>query len=411
MSSRPDIPSLTGIRFAAAFCILLNHLLLGFFPSGQFPQMAPGLASAGSIGMSLFFVLSGFIIHYNYARFLRPFSLPAFYDFLSARIARLYPLLVAFVLFEYFTEEYILYASPTDQNIHARALSWFLTFSQSWWYRRLSDSVSLTYAFHNSSITWSISTEFLLYLFYPVLLLLFLGDSDSRARRYIKVLAVGAAACGGLWWLRIHPDVIDRWGSGMFGPTVARDLAGQHSFWAWFIFPSPFVRLPEFLLGACCAHLYLEQLQRPQVFIQDRVWGGLMLAAALHVGASIMLPVQFRRGLDDFNATVGYLPSISVLLLGCAFAPTQWVPRLLSSRILVWGGEASYSVYLIHIVLYSRFRANSFVSAEMSAIRAAGTMLLIIFIARALYETLERPARSGARRVLRSLAEYPSRPR
>jgi len=50
------------------------------------------LVKPASIGMSLFFVLSSFVIHYNYFNRLKNFDGRQLHDFYTGRIARLFPL-------------------------------------------------------------------------------------------------------------------------------------------------------------------------------------------------------------------------------------------------------------------------------------------------------------------------------
>lgn len=82
--------SLPFVFFAAIFVVLF-HYSEGVIPFG--PQL-----SSGYLGVDLFFVLSGFILMYNYAD--KATTQPAFYRvFLNARIARIYPaFILAFVL-------------------------------------------------------------------------------------------------------------------------------------------------------------------------------------------------------------------------------------------------------------------------------------------------------------------------
>ena len=67
--NREEVPGLTGLRFVAAFSVLLAHsfavLMRGHL--ADMPQLNWFTQAAG-FGMTLFFVLSGFVIHYNYAR-------------------------------------------------------------------------------------------------------------------------------------------------------------------------------------------------------------------------------------------------------------------------------------------------------------------------------------------------------
>src|SRR4029077_15043549 len=63
-----DLPPLTGLRFFAAFFVFVGHAtpMMLKFTSG--PQPVIDVTNCLiEVGMELFFVLSGFVIHYNYA--------------------------------------------------------------------------------------------------------------------------------------------------------------------------------------------------------------------------------------------------------------------------------------------------------------------------------------------------------
>jgi peptidoglycan/LPS O-acetylase OafA/YrhL len=61
---RPEIPSLTGLRFCAVALVLWAHTVTGFFMPAGLPFLGTA-PTTGYLGMTLFFVLSGFVIHYN----------------------------------------------------------------------------------------------------------------------------------------------------------------------------------------------------------------------------------------------------------------------------------------------------------------------------------------------------------
>ena len=87
--------------------------------------------------MTLFFVLSGFVIHYNYnATIVRPGGLRLFF---VARFARLYPLFILMFLFD-FAYTGLTARSACGQigapDEHWLALPFYLTFTQSWALRR-----------------------------------------------------------------------------------------------------------------------------------------------------------------------------------------------------------------------------------------------------------------------------------
>jgi peptidoglycan/LPS O-acetylase OafA/YrhL len=65
LHSRPQIPALTGLRFFAAFFILWQHSIR-WIAQFQNADVYSSFGFLGVPGMSLFFVLSSFVIHYNY---------------------------------------------------------------------------------------------------------------------------------------------------------------------------------------------------------------------------------------------------------------------------------------------------------------------------------------------------------
>src|ERR1700728_3209603 len=65
-----DIPSLTGFLRVAACSVLLAHAWLFSFVWDGVRTFEPAAQRLSHFGMTLFFVLSGFVIEYNYAALL-----------------------------------------------------------------------------------------------------------------------------------------------------------------------------------------------------------------------------------------------------------------------------------------------------------------------------------------------------
>jgi len=91
------VPALTGARFVAAASVLLGHFFFAVsFSDATFNKSMSVIALPG---MSLFFVLSGFVLYLNYSHFFVPGNmLSGLREFAVARFARLFPLYFLFML-------------------------------------------------------------------------------------------------------------------------------------------------------------------------------------------------------------------------------------------------------------------------------------------------------------------------
>jgi peptidoglycan/LPS O-acetylase OafA/YrhL len=61
---RRDLPALTGIRFFAAWYVVLFHALPGLARRYPVPKLLATFLSNGYLAVGLFFLLSGFILTY-----------------------------------------------------------------------------------------------------------------------------------------------------------------------------------------------------------------------------------------------------------------------------------------------------------------------------------------------------------
>src|SRR4051794_18365339 len=85
---RPPLRALTGLRFVAALQVLLYHV---YAPgSASAPGWVRALAGSGYVGVGLFFVLSGFVLAYNYLEPMEAGEVSP-REFWAARLARIYP--------------------------------------------------------------------------------------------------------------------------------------------------------------------------------------------------------------------------------------------------------------------------------------------------------------------------------
>jgi peptidoglycan/LPS O-acetylase OafA/YrhL len=84
---RPTINPLTSLRGIAALLVVVNHMTLLMLPLGLTPAK-PALTKTGILGMTTFFVLSGFVMYYNYAHRIAANRSEGILQFVFARVAR-----------------------------------------------------------------------------------------------------------------------------------------------------------------------------------------------------------------------------------------------------------------------------------------------------------------------------------
>lgn len=393
-AARPDVPMLTGIRFWAAFFVLLNHLLLGFVSRGNvnFGKM---LSMSGVLGMDLFFVLSGFIIHYNYSAKISG-SARSFYDFFVARIARLYPLYIFMFAIDFLL--CITKRGGMNPVELVRLLPSFLSLSQTWYYAQVANGTPLYFVFPRASITWSISTEMLMYFMYPVFWLFFLRRTYTW--RQVVLLAFPAL----LLMAAVPPALgrmgaIDRLGLLWFGKGATTEAAGEFSFAFWLTFFSPYVRIFQFACGALVADVFIK-LRNVAIGNTERIAGQLMVAMSLLFIGTTFLPASIEVPVvSAIKNAFGYTLPIAILLFfGVRHARSIWT-KFMSWKGFVSLGERSYSIYLSHIFIYTAvplMPASNFW-------RVVVAWVVVFGFSKILYRCIEVPGRTKMRQMLRGL--------
>jgi peptidoglycan/LPS O-acetylase OafA/YrhL len=401
---RPDVPALTGLRFLAAFAVLLAHGLAAIVADNAPPQGAVyWLMQASGFGMTLFFVLSGFVIHYNYAGLVTVGGLRGIAAFFWARFARLYPLfLLMMLVYVLVSQRHVAYWTGRPEEIGAifQALPYFLLSIQSWIYKVIDGGWLIDAIRGGSPPTWSISTEWFFYLAYPCIAWLIL-----RARRPAVILLVA-----GLWcvvWTAFSTGLYDRiphidaWAVARFGP-IAGVQNQEGSFVRWLLYVSPYLRIGEFVLGAITAQLYVALRSRNVTRRENAVGGAVFWAAALSV-----LLINYLAYSPDVPLTIfrkmswnfALAPSVALLVF-CAARYQSAALRLLTSRPAIALGEASYSIYLVHsIVLISAVKLTGSAAhgVAYNVAKLIVLMAIVVAISLLLYAYYEAPARRWLR--------------
>jgi peptidoglycan/LPS O-acetylase OafA/YrhL len=354
---RQDIPALTGLRGAAALWVAAYHLLL---PAGFVTGAAAAILGRGYLAVDLFFVLSGFVMALTYGPLFRPgFDRQVVAGFLLRRLARLYPLygLIVGFRFAYTALRYGGFDLPRP---------WIAApLVQPAWDIPVNLLMVQAWGLAGSSLgtAWSISTEWGAYFLFPGLAALVLW----RGRRAAWVAMGGAAAliaavaildaAGGY-----HAGLLDAWDGLSAGPMM-RCLGG-------------------FVLG-----MGVWRVSRRATVA--RMAGSWAFGAAMGTGLASCI----AAGAPDL-AIYPFFPGL-VLALACRPQRSLW-----SLPALVWLGEISYALYLLHIFLLhpldvTRAGARTVLPPGLADVVAPCAVFALLLAASDLcFRRIERPGRA-----------------
>jgi peptidoglycan/LPS O-acetylase OafA/YrhL len=328
------VPALTGLRFVAAMMVLIGHgssmvQFKGDTITGRFLDPLP------SMGMTLFFVLSGFVMWVNYAESFRERLWPSLWRFGVARFARLYPLYLAVGLFALFRTNW---ANLPNELPDALL---FVPLLQAWVPGSIPTSAA--FAIPEFAHAWSISVEMFLYLCFPGIALLMI---TVRSKRMLLGLALSnvAICIAGIWFYVAHiPGLAAHLAPGM--PLAAANM--------WIGYYSPLTRINEFVAGCIVGAI----IGRSRTGEQPG-WHALGLIACLaglaFAAALYSTPIGLPHEALTATLRAGPLAGFAYLVWFLARFDSR-AARILSVPATIAGGEISYSIYLLHPLVLSWF--------------------------------------------------------
>ena len=308
---KPALPALTGLRTILAINIMFFH----FTP--PHPAFLDSLLGSAYVFVGCFFLISGFVLAYNYAD--RPtLAKRAFYN---ARISRVYPVyLLALVL----SIPFVVIAEWPSHSHAEFFLGLLLTplALQSW---------SPQLATFWNTVAWTVPAEFFLYLLFPYILLLFrrLETRIATPRRLVLLILA-------IWLLGLVPHTI-YW---LTNPDHLPGPANRYTYAIWLrvlkYSPPPYIC--TFSAGVLLARLHailkVSPARRATMALVALVALGLFFAFAVD-----RLPYVLIHGCL-------LLPLFSLLLLG--LSGENPVATVFSWKPIVKVGETTFSLYLLH---------------------------------------------------------------
>lgn len=319
VSRAERVASLTGIRAVAALLVMLTHAA---YTTGKYPQGYVGLVySRAEIGVPIFFVLSGFLLFAPWVKAAaqeRP--APSVRRYAWHRVRRIVPAYVVTVLVAYLVYHFRT-AGPNPGHTW-EGLFRNLTLTQIYTDHYL-------YSFLHQGLTqmWSLAVEVAFYVLLPLLAWLLLVVLCRR--RWRPGLLIGGLTALALvtpaWLILVHTTDFLPDGARLWLP----------SYLAWFIGGMLLAALQP--LGVRAYGLACIPVAVACYFI----------ASTPIAGEPTTSPNELREAVVKafFYAVIATL-AVAPLALG----DRGIYARLLSSRPMVFLGEISYEIFLIHLI-------------------------------------------------------------
>jgi peptidoglycan/LPS O-acetylase OafA/YrhL len=358
---RSDLLALTSLRGVAALWVILFHLRheIRTLPPA-FSDLIRPFIGQGYLGVDLFFVLSGFVITYNYAGEFQRFDPGTYARFMIRRFARIYPTYLAALLLTV-SALGILQASGRPLRFESRydlpsfiqsvfmVQSWTFPIEKKW-----------------NVPDWSVSAEWLAYLLFPAALALL-----GRTRK-----AIFPVVTSGLLLLV---------NGFFFGFLVQRQSAMAFGL----------IRILFcFLVGLCLARSW-------QLGLRPKKRAGPFGLALPFFSAPLFYWAR-KGGLDPLALAPIVFACVIFLL-----AQEGQSHRGFSGPFFQWLGRISYALYLVHGILVSLARGLGLLDFMRSLSPALQLLVLcahvsfMVGLAALVHRWVEEPCRV---RILKWLA-------
>jgi peptidoglycan/LPS O-acetylase OafA/YrhL len=332
------IEQLTFTRFVAAMSIVIFHFGKRVFPfNNEHISFVFGMAN---IGVSYFFILSGFIMIIAYRKHSRVDEI----DYYKNRFARIYPVYLLGLL---------LYL-PIKMQITGIDLKLLMHFAalQSWMPGRVLD-----YNFPG----WSISVEMLFYAIFPLLWNFIYSKKPNLGKLAVPILIIWVASQFILNFLR-HSSF------------YSGELRSHHDLLYYF----PLMHVNQFLIGNLAGLFFLKWYKNNQRNYD---------VAVILLFCLLLLAMRFPIGLDYHNGLLGiiFIPLIVLMALNTGF-----ITRIFNKKPFIFLGEISYSLYILQLPV---FYYGNWLPIENQSLAFMIKASLLIVLSSASFVFLESPLR------------------
>ena len=331
------LEQLTGLRYVAALLVFFFHLDLK-----KSNEIVQTIFSNGYLGVSFFFVLSGFVLSYSYQKKIVEGSL-SLKKYILLRLARLTPLHFATTL-----PFVILAIYHSDLNLL------FLITNLSYLHSWIPNS-EVYFSFNAPS--WSLSNEMFFYFCFFFLTVLMLKKLVIMTIFLIIFISIFALFVG------------------IFLSDFQIFEKTSLSHWLFYIFPG--FRILEFIVGIILFRLWKNGFRLNELFV---IPAYLILFFSMYHANLVM---------ETFRVSLFFLPVISFFLY-VHLTEKTYVKNFFSQRFLILLGNSSFAFYLIHYPIINLLKKFLYKYNISDLIFFSISLILISFLSILTYLVYEK---------------------
>lgn len=354
---RPRLEALTGLRWLAAFWVFGYHMQ----NFGALPFMLDLPVRLGFLGVTFFFVLSGFVLTWS----MRPaLKVSTFY---VRRFARIWPshmvaLLLAIPVF------YTLSANPSHgwvKPLDIPVLLLSVVLLQGF-------SRNPEILFSGNPAAWTLSCEAFFYALHP-----FLGAWLRKATRRGALIVAATTMCVAFGYRTLTHAGPPGWASGV---------------------PLPVERVTEFILGMAIAWAFAQGWRpRVPVTVAWILFAATIAWLTVGPGLDFGIPSKLAATFSEEFATIACALMIIAVVGNTLRGRRSWLEHPWMVRLGNW----SYTFYLVHAtVMYAVLNVigGSRGAGGSNLIWGTGIFIVTLGLSAAIHYWVEAPAERAIRR-------------
>lgn len=300
------IGTLEFFRIIAFIAIFLHHLSYRY--------------DLGVIGVSLFFVLAGFISAYTNILRFQTISVSSIVHFYQSRLIRIYPIYILTFIISLPIVHYTNFKSKLIHTVNN------LLMMQSWSHNGIQ-------IFSYNSVSWFISDIWFFSLLTPFLLFFF--NKSGLSKSILKL----ACICCVVWGITVYVAVL-------FKVQIQ-----PFNFAWWFIYASPYFRIADYLIGMMIGLIFIN-LKQNSILIKSYT---KFTYSVLEISSLVLFAGIYYTHIYAFDAIIMssyYTPVLAISLLVFAFQ-RGFVSSLINKSLSMHFGRLTYSAFMVHQLVIS----------------------------------------------------------